>query len=83
MDIEFCRLDLSHPEVVYTGATFDITDKRGVVTLNFDFKEDGMVVGTGVKKMVASGLKPYEQTDIDDLVTRFNQRKDKFLSENQ
>lgn len=80
MDVEFSRLNLSHPEVAFTGATFDITGKRGVVTLNFNFKEDGEVVGKGVKKMVASGLKPYEQADIDDFVMRFNQRKEAFLA---
>ncbi len=58
MEVEFDRLDLQHPEVEFTGATFDVEGKRGVVTLNFAFKEDGDVVGKGVKRMVASGLKP-------------------------
>lgn len=50
------------------------------MTLNFAFKEEGRVVGKGVKRMVASGLKPYSQEDIDDLVNRFNERKDAFLA---
>ncbi|MCF7352661.1 MULTISPECIES: DUF3581 domain-containing protein [Vibrio] len=81
MDVEFCRLDLSHPEVEFTGATFDVTGKRGVVTLNFAFKEDGEVVGKGVKKMIASGLKPYQQEDIDEFVNRFNACKAAFTAE--
>lgn len=81
MDVEFCRLDLSHPEVDFTGATFDVTGKRGVVTLNFDFKENGEVVGKGVKKMVASGLRPYQQEDIDEFVARFNACKAAFTAE--
>ncbi|WP_375753885.1 DUF3581 domain-containing protein [Vibrio sp. HN007] len=80
MEVEFDRLDLEHPEVEFAGATFDIEGKRGVVTLNFDFKEDGEIVGKGVKRMVASGLKPYNQDSIDDLVSRFNERKEQFLS---
>lgn len=79
MEVEFSRLDLTHPEVSFTGATFDVEGKRGVVTLNFSFKENDEVVGKGVKRMVASGLKPYNQADIDDLVTRFNERKALFL----
>lgn len=47
MEVEFSRLELKHPEVDFTGATFDIGGKRGVVTLNFTFKEDGQEVGTG------------------------------------
>lgn len=81
MDVEFCRMDLSRPEVEFTGATFDVTGKRGVVTLNFDFKEEGEVVGRGVKRMVASGLRPYVQADIDDFVARFNARKTEFQAQ--
>ncbi len=79
MEIEFDRLDISHPEVVYSGATFDVEGKRGVVTLNFDFKEDGIIVGKGVKRMVASGLRPYVQEDVDALVARFFECKEAFL----
>ncbi|EEX91578.1 hypothetical protein VIOR3934_17618 [Vibrio orientalis CIP 102891 = ATCC 33934] len=81
MEVEFSRLDLTHPEVVYAGATFDVEGKRGLVTLNFDFKENGEIVGKGVKRMVASGLKPYDQAAVDDLVERFNARKDAFLAD--
>jgi hypothetical protein len=80
MEVEFDHLNLTHPEVAFTGATFDVDGKRGLVTLNFAFKEEGKVVGKGVKRMVASGLKPYSQEEIDDLVNRFNERKDAFLA---
>jgi hypothetical protein len=79
MEVEFDHLDLQHPEVEFTGATFDVEGKRGVVTLNFAFKENGDVVGKGVKRMVASGLKPYDTDAVDDLVARFHERKDLFL----
>lgn len=80
MDVEFTRLDLTHPEVEFSGATFDVEGKRGVVTLNFAFKEDDEVVGKGIKRMVASGLKPYDKEAVDDLVKRFHARKDAFLA---
>lgn len=81
MEVEFARLDISAPEVNFAGATFDVEGKRGLVTLNFDFIQDGEVVGKGIKRMVASGLKPYNQEDIDDLVSRFNALKDSFLAQ--
>ena len=81
MEIEFTRLDLTAPEVEFSGATFDVEGKRGLVTLNFTFKENGHVVGKGLKRMVASGLKPYDQDAVDDLVERFNERKEAFLTE--
>ncbi|KJR21565.1 hypothetical protein BOO91_12560 [Vibrio navarrensis] len=79
MEVEFSRLDLTHPEVEFTGATFNVDGKRGVVTMNFAFKEEGEVVGHGIKRMVASGLKPYDQEAVDDLVNRFHLRKEEFL----
>lgn len=81
MEVEFDRLDISHPEVEFTGATFDVEGKRGVVTMNFAFKEDQQIIGRGKKRMVASGLKPYCAELVDELVERFNQRKAAFLAQ--
>ncbi|OLQ70098.1 hypothetical protein BIT28_11245 [Photobacterium proteolyticum] len=80
MELDFERLDISSPTVELTGSDIDVDGKRGSVTLKFCFKENGEVVGTGRKRMVMSGLKPYCQNDIDDLVNRFNQRKDDFTA---
>ncbi|MDR9828027.1 DUF3581 domain-containing protein [Vibrio sp. FNV 38] len=79
MDVEFTRLDISCPEVEFTDATFEVTGKRGVVTMNFAFKENGELIGSGKKRMIASGLKPYSQEAVDDLVNQFNERKADFL----
>lgn len=79
MEVEFDRMNITHPEVEFAGATFDVDGKRGVVTLNFDFKEDGNIVGKGVKRMVASGLRPYDQQAIDQLVAYFFECKQAFL----
>lgn len=81
MEVEFSRLDLNEPEVNFTQATFDIEGKRGIVTLHFAFEEEGSTVGKGIKRMVATGLKPYDQASVDDLVERFNARKQTFLQE--
>lgn len=80
MEVEFDRLDLTHPEVEYTGSNFEVNGKRGVVTMNFNFKEDGVVIGKGLKRLVVSGLKPYCSDAVDDLVDQFNQRKAYFLA---
>ncbi len=66
MEVEFTRLDLIFPEIEFASATFDVDGIRGLVTLNFAFKEEGQVVGKGLKRMVASGLKPNDQAEIDD-----------------
>lgn len=79
MEVEFLRLDLKHPEVIFTNAIFEVEGKRGLVTLNFVFREDSQDVGYGAKRMLATGLKPYDQDAIDDLVERFNTKKRDFL----
>lgn len=75
MDIEFTRLDIVKPSVEFTGATMDIEGKRGLVKLNFKFTENGEEVGHGTKRMIATGLKTYDQEAIDDLVERFTALK--------
>ncbi len=79
MEVEFEQLNLSRPTVDYVGATFDIDGKRGLVTMKFNFIDNGVVVGKGIKRMVASGLKPFQKEAVDDLVERFNARKEAFL----
>ncbi|KJG34267.1 DUF3581 domain-containing protein [Photobacterium angustum] len=78
MELEFCRLDLTAPHVELTSSNIDVDGKRGSVTLNFCFKENGEIVGTGRKRMLMSGLKPYCQDGIDDLVSRFNAKKEHY-----
>ncbi|WP_413284403.1 DUF3581 domain-containing protein [Vibrio sp. MA40-2] len=82
MEVEFDRFDLHHPDVEISETNFEVEGKRGVVTLNFVFKEDGVIVGKGVKRLVTSGLRPYDKTAVDNLVTHFYTCKDAFLSQN-
>ncbi len=81
MELNLLRLDLQNPSVELTDSVMDVDGKRGSVTLHFAFKEGNEVVGMGKKRMVMSGLRPYDQADIDDLVSRFNLRKQAFCAE--
>jgi hypothetical protein len=78
MEIEFKHLNLTHPKAEFDHACFDVEGKRGLVTLNFNFKDQEEVVGRGIKRMVASGLRTYDQTEIDGLVQYFTERKKRF-----
>lgn len=80
MEVHFEHLTLIQPSITLNTATFDVEGKRGVVTLHFDFEENNEVVGQGIKRLLTSGLKPYQQTDIDELVARFNHCKTQFLT---
>ena len=58
---------------------FRIYGKRGDVALNFDLNCNGEKIGMGQKKMVLSGLREFDQSKIDELVSADNQRKDHYL----
>lgn len=75
MALTFDTLDFNVPEVELSDASIDINGKRGAVILAFTFKENGKEIGHGRKRMVMSGLRPYCEEAIADLVNRFNQRK--------
>jgi hypothetical protein len=81
MDIDLEHLELSRPEVELAETTFDVEGKRGAVELNFQFKNEGQFVGKGVKRMVVSGLRPYEQSAIDALIQKLNDHKTRFMAQ--
>ncbi|MFD2176659.1 DUF3581 family protein [Veronia pacifica] len=80
MELKFDKLTFDNPEVVLSETSMDIDGKRGVVTLGFSIKDNGEVIGKGNKRMLCSGLRPFETDEINNLVTEFYQRKDAFLS---
>ena len=57
---------------------FRIYGKRGDVALNFDLNCNGEKIGMGQKKMVLSGLRAFDQSKVDELVSADNQRKDNY-----
>ncbi|PKF50455.1 DUF3581 family protein [Enterovibrio nigricans] len=80
MELNFHHLNFTCPTVELTDSIMDVSGKRGTVTLAFCFKENGKVIGEGKKTMVCSGLREYEQSAVEALVDKFNDRKSAFLS---
>ncbi|WP_261817271.1 DUF3581 domain-containing protein [Vibrio gallicus] len=78
MKLEFSRYDVSNPSVELSSATFDVKGRRGIVTLNFEFTSDGEVVGNGSKRMIASGLVPWDSEAMNAYVEKFNHAKANF-----
>ncbi|SJN56708.1 hypothetical protein VR7878_01917 [Vibrio ruber DSM 16370] len=78
MEATFTHLDLTHPTVELSHTTFDVDGKRGLVTLHFNFINHDQIVGQGTKRLVVSGLRPYDDNAIDNLVARFHELKNAF-----
>ncbi len=62
-------------EVTFDGARFDIQGKRGEARLAFRMSAGGKPLGTGAKKLVVSGLQPYDAEVMDTFVETFSRRK--------
>jgi len=75
MSFELDHLNLIDPRLELVSSKLEITKKRGNVTLEFCLKESNEIIGRGEKIMVLSGLRPYEQSKIDQLVNAYVLRK--------
>lgn len=75
MALSLNRLDVQSVELRLRDASLTGSGKKGEVTLAFDLYEAGELFGTGDKKMLLGGLRPYDQDVIDELVADYNRIK--------
>lgn len=77
MSLDMTDLNFNSIALEFTGSSLEVNGKRGNVSLQFEFKDGDEVIGTGEKRMILSGLKPYDQTAIDGLIDFYNERKER------
>ncbi len=75
MTLSMTALDFQHPTIALANSSLEVNGKRGNVVLEIEICDGGKVVGHGQKRMVLSGLKPYDQEAIDELIKFYDQRK--------
>ncbi|CAH0990076.1 hypothetical protein SIN8267_00159 [Sinobacterium norvegicum] len=78
MSVELDTLDLVKPVLKATTSELKIDGKRGRVTLNFAFEDEGKVVGKGSKSMALANLREYDDAVMTALVGDYNKAKDNF-----
>lgn len=76
MEIDLETLDITQPELELTDTSFEINGKKGRVRLEFCLKQDGDIIGNGIKYMSLRGLKPYVQDEIDMIVDNYIGRRE-------
>ena len=74
MELDLDRLDLEDPSLDLEKTTLEVNGKRGQVTLQFSLKDGRQAVGHGTKKMVLSGLRPYDAERMQEVVAGYNHR---------
>lgn len=75
MFINIENMDIKNPQLELTNSSFTGDGKRGNVSLEFSITSEGKVAGKGKKNLILSGLRSFEQENIDQLVDSYSQRK--------
>ena len=80
MSLQFDSLELLEPSVELAGNSFNLEGKRGEVQFELRIVDRGEQVGTGIKKLILSGLREYQQEAVDTLVEEYQASRDRYLA---
>lgn len=80
MAFELERLDVDDVGLRLADSRLDVDGRRGEASLEFEFVCADKVVGTGCKRLLLSGLRPYEQESMDRLVKAYLASRDDYQS---
>lgn len=75
MAFDLQHFDFLQPKLALEKAELAINGKRGDVTLFFNIIADGTVVGTGIKSLIMSGLRAYDQEQMNQLIHQYESSK--------
>ena len=79
MSFHLDRLDAEHIGLELTGSSLQVNGKRGDVTLDYTLSGDGETIGRGCKRMVLSGLRPFDKELMDGVVNMYDSVKQNFV----
>ena len=75
MSLHFDSVDLTAPRVELADTSLEVSGKRGDAELQFRLVDEGETVGCGVKKLILSGLREYQQAAIDSMIADYSARQ--------
>jgi len=75
MAIHLDTFDIDQISLETTNSTLEVKGKRGTVSLEFAFKANGEVVGSGKKSMLLSGLREYNAEKMQQVVDNYDALK--------
>lgn len=75
MAFELDTLELHDPGLELADTSLEVNGKRGDALFRFNITADGRVHGTGTKKLIVSGLQPYDPEMMADMVEQFERLK--------
>ncbi|MDT3336077.1 DUF3581 domain-containing protein [Shewanella sp. SP1S1-7] len=75
MSFDLTTLDFVQVTLSLVGQDLKIDGKRGDVTLHFELHSGDTLVGTGIKTLVMSGLRPYDEALAQQMCANYEGRK--------
>lgn len=75
MAFELDGIDLNEPTLELANTSLEVNGKRGDALFEFVIKSDGRVAGKGTKKLIVSGLQPYDAELMQVVIDDFNMVK--------
>jgi len=83
MSVELNSIKITEPHLELSGTTLEVNGKRGEVSVTFDVKCGEEIVGKGIKKLVLSGLREFDQEQINKIVDNYSSSKNQYLANNR
>tara|TARA_B110000003_G_scaffold117651_1_gene120124 strand:- start:3888 stop:4598 length:711 start_codon:yes stop_codon:yes gene_type:complete len=71
MSLQLDQLNLNKPTLKLSETTLEVDGKRGDAHLHFEVLVGATIVGRGVKHLILSGLRPFEQGAVDLMVSDY------------
>ena len=78
MSIDLDRVDIGSPSLRSDTSELAIDGKRGMAVLSFKLLDGAEVVGRGQKRILLSGLRAYEEAQMEAVVSQYEERKQRF-----
>ncbi len=75
MALSFSRLPEQKVDLSLTKSSLLVDGKRGNALLEFSLTEQGEQIGKGEKRMILSNLMPYDESQMQQMVAEYNNRK--------
>ncbi|WP_040725333.1 DUF3581 domain-containing protein [Thiomicrorhabdus sp. Kp2] len=80
MAFEFDQLNINSPSLKLAGSSLVVEGKRGTVRIEFAIMDADKQVGSGYKTMVLSGLREYNQEQVDGLIELYETSKKTYMA---
>ena len=71
MTLEFVNLEFESLSIGLEDTSLEVNGKRGNAKLHFSLNSDNQKIGSGVKNLILSGLREYEEESIQQMCDRY------------